>query len=123
MNGENQPLVIDEPVEAQKDFRNITHFVKRICGINLELIKKIQNMTTCNRLLDLETLGFWPIMPQKSPRTLTITLNCPHSLGELLNDRLLVESPHLYFACKNLRNFISLHMYLCYDLGKRWYHK
>ena len=109
MNGENQPLVTDEPLEAQKDFRNTTHCFKRIYGIYLELIK-IQNMTTCNRLLDLETLRFRPFMPQNPPpRTLIITLNGPHSLSELLNHRLHVKSPHLSFACKKLRNNYASH--------------
>lgn len=62
MNGEDQSVVTDEPVELEKtvvdvqDFRrNIDHF-RRICGINLKQTNKNQKMSTCDQL-DLETLG------------------------------------------------------------------
>ena len=63
MNGENRPLLADEPVEYEKqpnevqDFKNFADHCRRIYEIYLKLIKIYQNITTCNRL-DLETLGF-----------------------------------------------------------------
>ena len=65
MNRENWPLVIDEPIEV-KDFKKITdHFYE----IYLISMKKNWKITTCD-WLNLETLGFWPIMPKKLPQTL-----------------------------------------------------
>ena len=37
-----------------------------ICRMNLKSVKKNRKITTCNRL-DLETLGFWLIMPKILP--------------------------------------------------------
>jgi hypothetical protein len=37
-----------------------------MCGIHLKLSKKNRKITTCDRL-DLETLGFWLIMPKDFP--------------------------------------------------------
>ena len=56
MNGENQPLVTDEPIEVQ-DVRKIIDHFRRIYGIYLNVIKTNQKITTCNHL-DLETLEF-----------------------------------------------------------------
>jgi hypothetical protein len=81
MNGENQPLVTDKPVEFEKlpvkDFKKITNRFRRIYEIYLKSIKDNRNITTCNRL-DLETRGFWHGYPQKSPqRLLPNTLHVP----------------------------------------------
>ena len=64
MNGENRPLVTNEPVEVQ-DAKKITHCFKRIYGIYLEFM---QTDTTYNtNRLHLETLGscvqkiLWPL--------------------------------------------------------------
>ena len=75
MIGENQPLVIDEPVEFEKwpvkvqDFMKTTHRFRGICKIYLKLIKKNRDITTCNRL-DLETLGSWPVVCKNLLQTL-----------------------------------------------------
>lgn len=53
-----------------RDFRKIIHHFRGIYGIYLKLMKKTRTMdTTCNQL-NLETLGFWPLMSRKSPQTL-----------------------------------------------------
>ena len=72
MKWENWPLV-NKPVDFEKypvgvqDIRKRTHHFIRIYGIYLNLIKKIQKITTCNKL-DLTALGFWPIMPKNIHR-------------------------------------------------------
>ena len=72
MNGEKQLLVIDEPVEFEKSpvevqsFKRTTERLRGMYRIYPKLKKKNRKMTTCNRL-DLETLGFWPILSKKSP--------------------------------------------------------
>jgi hypothetical protein len=78
MTGDNQPLVTDEPdefeikpVEVHNFWKNTHHF-RGIYRIYLKLIKKTQKITTCNRL-NLDTLGFGLIMPQKSPGTLGLS--------------------------------------------------
>ena len=54
------------PFEGQ-DFREkITDPFRGICGMYLKLMERNQKTTTCNRL-DLETLGFRPIMPKSLP--------------------------------------------------------
>ena len=48
MNGENRPLITDEPIEFEKqlvevqDFRKMTHHFRRIYGIYLTLLKNNQ---------------------------------------------------------------------------------
>ena len=49
-----------QPHEAQ-DFWEITSCFQRIYGIYLNSVKKTWMITACNQL-DLETLGFWPIL-------------------------------------------------------------
>ena len=44
--------------------RKTTDHFRGMCRMHLNLLKKSWKITTCNRL-DLETIGFWPIMPQK----------------------------------------------------------
>ena len=67
MNRENQLLVTDEPAEFEKflvdvqDFRKGPDRFRGIYCLHLKLMKKNQKMSTCNQL-DLETLGYWPIM-------------------------------------------------------------
>lgn len=56
MNGENQPLVTDEPIEGE-DFKKIIDHFKGTYRINFKLMKKNQKRSTCTRL---ETLGCWP---------------------------------------------------------------
>ena len=70
MNREKRPLDTDVLVEFEKkpfevqDFRKFTNrFVESTEEWYLELIKKDRTITTCNQL-DLETLGFWLIMPK-----------------------------------------------------------
>ena len=70
MDGENHPLVDNEPVEFEKysvevqDFKNIPERYRGIYEIYFNLTKINQMIATWNRL-SLETLGFWPIMPKK----------------------------------------------------------
>ena len=79
MNGENWPLVTDEPVELEKQvnwskFKTSGKFTSNrfrgIHGIYFELIQKTrtqtQKITPCHRI-DLETLGSSLIMPQNLP--------------------------------------------------------
>ena len=47
-----------------RDIRRITDHFRGICRIYLKSVKKNQKITTCN-WLDLETLGFWLIMPRR----------------------------------------------------------
>ena len=76
MNKENQPLVINEPVEFEKytvevqDFKNIPERSRGIHEIYLKLMKINQIITTWNRL-DLETLGFGLIVPENLPDIVT----------------------------------------------------
>ena len=65
MKGENRLLVTDEPVEVQDSRKTTDHF-RGIYEIYLKFFKKIQKITTYNRL-DLNTLGFWPIIPNNLP--------------------------------------------------------
>ena len=44
----------------------IIHHFRRIYGKYLKLIKEIQTITTCNHL-DLETLGWWLLVPKNLP--------------------------------------------------------
>jgi hypothetical protein len=52
MNGENQPLVTNEPVEFEKepiefqDLRKITHHFRGIYGMHLKLMKR--KLKNCN---------------------------------------------------------------------------
>ena len=59
-NGENWPLVTNEPIEKylvqDLNFMKITHQCRGIYGTYLTSIKKNRKMSTCNRV-DLETLG------------------------------------------------------------------
>ena len=75
MNGENRPLVADEPVEFEKkpvevlDSRKITHHFRGIMGICPELIKNNPKDPNMQRAV----LGNTRILAdhaQKSPRTL-----------------------------------------------------
>ena len=65
----------------------INHF-RGIYEIYLELTKKKWKIITCNRL-DLETLGFWPIMPHKSHRAYCLGLD--PSVTSLVNILLLTK--------------------------------
>ena len=51
-----QQLVTNGPVEFEKFIEHIDHFrgIQRVC---LDIIKKNQKITTCNRM-DLETIAF-----------------------------------------------------------------
>ena len=60
MNGENQLLFTNEPVEVQ-DFRRIAYHFKGIQKIYLQLIKKNRKMSICKRL-DLKTLRSQPLL-------------------------------------------------------------
>jgi hypothetical protein len=46
-----------------QDFSKITHHLKRFYKIHLRQKNNNQRTTTCN----LETLGFWPIIPKYVP--------------------------------------------------------
>lgn len=54
MNGESQPLVIDEPFAFEKyqvkvqDFKKIIIYFERIYGIHLNYVKENQKIRTCN---------------------------------------------------------------------------
>ena len=65
INEWGEPTVIDEPVEVHS-FRKIINHIGGIYRVYLKLIKKSWKMSTCNRL-DLEILGFWPIMSKIHP--------------------------------------------------------
>lgn len=69
INGrENRPLVTGEPLEVQDFMKTTDHleeYIQNIPQLNKENPKDCQ---TCNQL-DLETLGFWPMMPKISPDT------------------------------------------------------
>lgn len=74
MNGENRPLVTDDPVEVEEKLvkvsrlkENYSSFTK-IYKIYLKLMKTNQKVSTCIRL-DFETLGSRPILPKFSPDT------------------------------------------------------
>ena len=75
MNRENQPLVIDEPVEfgislvEVQDFGKITDQFRGIYGIYLKLMKKLWKITTCN-WMELETTRILIDYAQKSPHIL-----------------------------------------------------
>ena len=60
MNGENQPLVTDEPVEFEKQLVEVSILQENILEKSRKyipnLIKTNRKMSTCNEL-DLETLG------------------------------------------------------------------
>ena len=70
--GENRRLVTHEPVELDKypvevqDCMRITNHFKGIYRIYPNLIKENQKLSTCN-WLDLQTLGFQPLMPKNLP--------------------------------------------------------
>ena len=67
MTGENRPLVMNEMDEVQDSKKSIRSFKTfKIYRIFFILIKKIRTMITCNRL-DLETIGFWPILFKNIP--------------------------------------------------------
>ena len=73
MNKENQPLVTTEPVEFEKwsvevqgFSKNYSSFQTNMWNILKILNDKIRKITTCNRL-DLETLGFSPVVPKHLP--------------------------------------------------------
>ena len=72
MIGENRRLVTDEPVEFEKqpveaqDYRKIDDHFRGSYRIYPNLIKENRRMSTCNRL-DLQTLGFQPIMSKNLP--------------------------------------------------------
>jgi hypothetical protein len=72
MIGKNRQLVIDEPVEFEKqpvevqDCRKIIDHLRGIYRIYPNLMKENQRMSACNRL-DLQTLGSQPIMPKNLP--------------------------------------------------------
>ena len=69
MIGENRQLVTDQPVEFEKqpvevqDDRKITDYFRGIYIIYPNSVKENRRMSTCNRL-ELQTLGFQPIMPK-----------------------------------------------------------
>ena len=68
-NGENQPLVREEPVELDiylvevQDSGKLLIILRSLGEYTSILMKENHEMSTCNRL-DLETLGSWPIMPK-----------------------------------------------------------
>jgi hypothetical protein len=65
MIGENQKLIIDEPVEV-RDFKKITdHFIENY-RIYPNLKKENWRMSTCNRL-HLQTIGSQPTVPKNLP--------------------------------------------------------
>jgi hypothetical protein len=72
MIGENRQLVTYEPVEFEilpvevQDYKKLTDHLRGIYKIYLNLIKENRRMSTCN-LLDLQTLGYQPIMPKNLP--------------------------------------------------------
>ena len=72
MIGENRQLVTNEPVEfweipvEVQDCRKITDHYRGIYRIYPNLIKENRRMSICNRL-DLQTLGFRPVMPKNLP--------------------------------------------------------
>ena len=76
MNGENQPLVTDEPNEFEvKDFKKTTHQFRGGDLWNMPpnfSKRKNHKVTTCNRL-DLGTLGSRPVMPKTLPQTLMMS--------------------------------------------------
>ena len=54
-----------------QDFGKMTDRCRGIYGVYLKLTMENRKITASNRL-DLETLGFRPIMPRKSPQALVI---------------------------------------------------
>ena len=62
MIGGNRRLVTDEPVEVQ-DCRKFTDHLRGIYRIYPNLTKENRRISTCDRL-DLQTLGFQPVMPK-----------------------------------------------------------
>ena len=72
MIGENRQLVIDEPMEFEKqpfdvqDCRKITKPFRGIYRIHPILIQENRRMSTCNQLT-LQTLGSQPVMPKNRP--------------------------------------------------------
>ena len=73
MNGENRVLVIDElvafeklPVEVQDCRKNYRSFKRNLQSKPQIRIIKNREIATCNQL-DLESLGFWLIMPNNLP--------------------------------------------------------
>ena len=57
-------MVTNEPVEPQV-CRKITVHFRGIYGIYPNLVKENRRMSTCNRL-DLQTLGYQPVVTPKS---------------------------------------------------------
>ena len=82
MDGENRPLVTYEPVEfAEKpveirDFRKFTDWSRGIYRIYLKLIKKNQEMSTCNQL-DLGTLESLQTLVNLTHRRIVIHVLLP----------------------------------------------
>ena len=70
-NGESWPPGTDEAVEFEEENNwllfttsgNMTERLMGTCKIFLKLVKKNWKITACGSPLDLETLGFWAIMP------------------------------------------------------------
>ena len=78
MNGENQPLIIDELVEIEKkavqiqEFEENYHSIQRKWPNIPQFNEKEGEMSTCHQLV-VETLGPWLIMPRNLPDTALIS--------------------------------------------------
>jgi hypothetical protein len=74
MNGENQQIAIDEPVEFEKqsvkveDFKKTTDHFSGIWEIYPSLIRKTKRSQHVNNRWDLKLVRFGPIMPKHLPR-------------------------------------------------------
>jgi len=88
-------------------FRKITNHFRGICRIYLKLIKKSRKITTCNQL-NLERLGFWPIMLKILPRTVGHWVANLALLGTLLGSTRL--TPPTLGVLRRSRNFFCLHL-------------
>ena len=113
-NGENRLLVTDEPVEVQDSRKTTDHF-RGICRVFLKLLKKSQKITTCNQL-DLETLGFCPIMPKEPSRMPSFGIRLfPFQRTMSESPIWMLVNPRRLSACPWKRNSI-LRKHFCISL-------